>query len=465
MRLSSIRLQNYSSFADKRFGFEPRFNLIVGDNGKGKTAILNGVAIGVGSLFLGFPNPAKARSIAGDEVRRKFYVHGQTVTAEPQFPCVVESNGEFADKKGTWARELTSIDGRTTRQETNWLRELAEKQHKGVQAGKKNLLPVVSYYGTGRLWVQLAKTKVRTLSPGTRFQGYLDCLNPASNEKRLVEWFKTNELAALQQDTKLDVLEACRRAICDCVPEGEHVYFDVGLDQLVLDLNGERVPFAYLSDGYRNMLAMTADIAVRCATLNPHLRADAARKTPGVVLIDEIDLHLHPKWQRRVVGDLMMTFPRIQFIATTHSPFVIQSLALDKGVALVNLDNQGDRVGHDMSVEEIAEWLQGVPQVQRSQRYLDMMEFAERYFTILRDNSLSNEEKQKARDKLEELVMPYSDNPAYHAFLKMQELAAQTQVGNTDSKSVGREHRSSDLSDYERTQGEPKDFATERGLP
>jgi predicted ATP-binding protein involved in virulence len=320
---------------------------------------------------------------ADDRVRRKFYLHGQTVTAEPQTPCVIECQGVFDEEQGSWARELTSIEGRTTRQEANWLRQLAERKHHAVQAGMDCPLPVIAYYGTGRLWVQLSKTKVRTLSPGTRFQGYLDCLNPASNEQMLVEWFKTNELAAIQQRAKIDVLEACRQAICDCVPEAQHVAFDVGLDQLVIALNGERVPFHYLSDGYRNMLAIAADIAVRCATLNPHLRNDAARLTAGLVLIDEIDLHLHPNWQRRVVADLMRAFPKIQFIATTHSPFVIQSLPATEGVRLVNLDDAKRLDFHDKSVEDIAEWVQGVPLPQRSQRFLDMMEHAENPETLV----------------------------------------------------------------------------------
>ncbi len=81
--------------------------------------------------------------------------------------------------------------------------------------------------------------------------------------------------------------------------------------------------FSNLSDGQRIMLTLVGDLARRAATLNPHLGIAAARETPGVVLIDELDLHLHPKWQRRIVKDLKLTFPSLQFIATTHSPQLI----------------------------------------------------------------------------------------------------------------------------------------------
>ena len=88
---------------------------------------------------------------------------------------------------------------------------------------------------------------------------------------------------------------------------------------------GERLPFSFLSDGYRNMVALVADVAWRAAVLNPHLGKDAAARSEGVVLIDEIDLHLHPRWQRRVLGNLRRTFPGLQFVTTTHSPQVIAS--------------------------------------------------------------------------------------------------------------------------------------------
>ena len=255
--------------------------------------------------------------------------------------------------------------------------------------------------------------------------GYLDCLNPASDAKRLIEWFKTQEMAAIQRGIKLKTLEACRQAIIACVPGAEKVYFDVGEDQLKLDINGESLPFDYLSDGYRNALAMVADIAVRAATLNPSLEADAVLKTPGVVLIDEIDLHLHPKWQRQVVDDLISAFPCIQFIATTHSPFVIQSLPNRPHVRLLNLDDEEADEYVNMSVEDITENVQGVDIPQRSQRYREMMEAAEKYYSVLRDaNGATPERVEELKQRLDKLSLPFSDDPAYQAFLRSQRIAA-----------------------------------------
>jgi predicted ATP-binding protein involved in virulence len=87
-----------------------------------------------------------------------------------------------------------------------------------------------------------------------------------------------------------------------------------------------RLPLSALSDGVRNTTAIVADIARRCAALNPHLRERAARDTPGVLLIDEVDMHLHPRWQQLIIELLHEAFPRLQIIATTHSPHVLSTV-------------------------------------------------------------------------------------------------------------------------------------------
>jgi predicted ATP-binding protein involved in virulence len=242
----------------------------------------------------------------------------------------------------------------------------------------------------------------------------------------MLSWFKTQELAALQQGKTISTLEACRAAILTCIPDAIKVWFDVQQDALLLETNGGIQSFSNLSDGFRNMVAMVADIAVRCATLNPHLAADAALQTPGIVLIDEIDLHLHPRWQRRVVGDLLKAFPKIQFVATTHSPFIIQSLPPIDGVRLINLDaTDQDQSFANQSLEDIAESVQDVEMPQRSHRWLSMLKAAEEYYAVLRDaKGKTPDEVARLKHKLDELTLPFSDDPAYQALLKSERIAA-----------------------------------------
>ena len=103
--------------------------------------------------------------------------------------------------------------------------------------------------------------------------------------------------------------------------------WDGELNALVADheQNG-RLPLSSLSDGVRNMLALIADVARRCASLNPQLSDNAARETPGVLLIDEVDMHLHPRWQQLVLELVCKAFPALQIIATTHSPHVLSTV-------------------------------------------------------------------------------------------------------------------------------------------
>lgn len=88
----------------------------------------------------------------------------------------------------------------------------------------------------------------------------------------------------------------------------------------------KRSPMDNLSDGYKNTLSMIADIAYRMSILNPQLLDCVLSDTPGVVLIDEVDLHLHPVWQQRILRDLQSVFPSVQFIVSTHAPSVISSV-------------------------------------------------------------------------------------------------------------------------------------------
>ena len=93
----------------------------------------------------------------------------------------------------------------------------------------------------------------------------------------------------------------------------------------------------HLSDGYKNTLSMIADIAYRMAVLNPWLLEKVLKETLGIVLIDEIDLHLHTKWQQRIITDLRSIFPKVQFIVSTHAPIVISSVKKDNLLILQDL--------------------------------------------------------------------------------------------------------------------------------
>ena len=152
--------------------------------------------------------------------------------------------------------------------------------------------------------------------------------------------------------------------------EKAEIYFSAAHNELIVNIgDGQELPIRMLSDGYRNTLGMIGDIAYRMAELNPHLTTDSS----GIVLIDELDLHLHPKWQRHIVNDLKTIFPNCQFIVTTHSPFIIQSLESGE---LLKLDETPEIEYDDFTkkgIEDIAEEFQDVEMPQRSVKFQEML--------------------------------------------------------------------------------------------
>jgi predicted ATP-binding protein involved in virulence len=253
----------------------------------------------------------------------------------------------------TWERSIHKKGGRTTTKQAKSLIQYATHCQQQVRQGKAIILPLISYYSTGRLWLQKKEKSVDVLSPGSRLLGFVDCLEPASGEKMLMRWLKTMEMAAIQRQVQMSVLEGVRTAIKNCLEGCQSVYYDIQQDGLVATLADKHShPAHSLSDGQlsrrkfwrwvcqnfrrETILAMSADIAYRAAVLNPHLGEKARLETPGIVLIDEIDLHLHPNWQQQIIKSLRTTFPLIQFIATTHSPSIVQSLQPGE---LINLND------------------------------------------------------------------------------------------------------------------------------
>ncbi len=436
-QITELALTNFKCFEEQSFHFPGQFTVLVGDNGAGKTAILEALNVGVGAFFQGIDGH-KVPPIDSDYARIVQHEMGQALTLESQYPVSVRCTGVWQGRKVEWTR-VHDGEGEIhpfqfplqfptyfpkQRTETPTLASIAQNLQKQVRQGAPVTLPVIAYYSTGRLWRSVGKGSLDDIEePGSRFKGYDNCLNPASHTDTMKRWFKTQELIALQEQETNTALEAVKNAITNCIQDLEHVFYNIRQGDLLATFTDERtLPFGLLSEGFRNMLAMVVDIAQRAAILNPQLEADVAEKTPGIVLIDEIDLHLHPRWQRRVVEDLRRAFPRIQFIATTHSPFIIQSLRPGELIDL-NQDPTGEYV--NKSIEDITEDVMGIPIPQRSERYNQMFAAAQEYYRVLEQAEGANpEEINRLKQKLDELVEPFSDNVAYHAFLQMERLAA-----------------------------------------
>jgi len=422
MKINTLKLTNFRCFRERKFSFSDRFNLLIGDNGIGKTALLDALGIASGCLFIGFDG-VKSPHIDNEDASRVSHLFGDAVSIEPVSPVSVEAEGVAAGERIRWKKTLGS-QMRTEAEEPVRLTDIFSKLRYSVQQGEEVVLPIIAYYGTGRLWLQKKEDDIEPAPPGSRLEGYRDCLDPRSDERMLTRWLKSREYESVQRGKPSILYEAVKTAVADCIAEYKRIFFDIRYDTLMTESeSGHYLPAYMFSDGYRNMLAMAADIAYRMALLNPHLGPEVTRRTPGIVLIDEIDLHLHPRWQRRVAEDLKRTFPRVQMIATTHSPFVIQSLRPGE---LINLSSETSSEYADESIEDIAEEIMDVEMPQKSRRYIEMVKVAEDYYKLLGEGRESDNDKslKKIKARLDELTMPFSDDPAFMAFLRLKRTEA-----------------------------------------
>lgn len=436
MRISKLELHNFRKYKEAALHFNARFNVLIGNNGKGKTTVLDALAILLNTYFQGSKLTTGGGTIRGADARAVFVDVNGEVFREVLPDVWIEAVAEMEDTPITWRRDIGDRGGKAK----EFVKKGQEKRSELSNDSSSDVdLPLLLYYGAGRLWDK--HDDVVSDSPSSRLSAYRYCLDPKSDHKAFEKWFKRMTLAKLQKGTDSDALKVVATAVTSCIPGAQDFYYDAAYDQLMIKLEHEGLmQFDDLSDGYRNMVGIVADIAHRASRLNPHLKDEAATKTKGIVLIDEIDLHLHPKWQRRVVSDLKSAFKELQFIVSSHSPFILQSLAqgevIDLGRELSPSEDklvpdgvaapQAEALYANRSLEDITEEVMKIPVPQRGERYQKMYDTAIEYYRLLEEANGDPGDKRLAeiQTKLDQLTSPFSGNVAYHAFLEMKRLGS-----------------------------------------
>ena len=328
MRIDRLKLTNYRGFAEREFPLHPRFNLFVGENATGKTSILDALTIAMDSWFLGMKAGERSGSIIAREVRFKTYFYEDSARFEPQYPSMVQAFGLVMGENVSWTRDLAHLGGRTSTAGAKELTWISSEAYGKVRDGVNVDLPLICSYGAERLWYETRHRDRKgdhfAKSRPSRLDGYRDCTAFEIQETELLKWIQAEILLSQQKSGDTNALAVMKEALVNCVDDAQTVQFDPHLDDLIVGMaqHGPQL-FHNLSAGQRIMVIMIGDMARRAVTLNPHMGRDVLKRIAGIVTIDELDLHIHPKWQRRVIHDLKRTFPNIQFVATTHSPQLI----------------------------------------------------------------------------------------------------------------------------------------------
>ena len=329
MKLSKVTVQNYRCFTQEEILLDEQVTVIIGINSAGKTTLLDAIAITLNNYLSQFPIKTPTLMKQSD-VRKSFSENGSQINAESNFPLIIQAEGTVFEQPVIWKSQLNGEKTRPTVKDLATLKKIVTD--KVNQKNEK--MPLVAYYGTGRLHLKSAMKK--TLQVSGRFNYYANALQSSIDMTYMNNWFEKLTYMQLQKGTPIPELQVVLRAVAkmyelsDSQIEAFNVYFDVKQSQLMIEIhrqgNVQQLPLQQMSDGVKTTLMMVADIAYRMASLNGFLFEKVLEETSGVIIIDEIDLHLHPQWQKRILNDLQHIFPKIQWIVTTHAPSILTNI-------------------------------------------------------------------------------------------------------------------------------------------
>lgn len=336
MKINKIYIENFKKFEKLSVDeFDSQFNIVIGNNGFGKTSLLEAMCIGLGGYVACF-NDQKTNHFTNYDIRRS--VEGLGDASSNYLYHTPVSVTLDVDVKNTnvvyTRRKVSEKSTRTTIEEPiRKLNPIVE----GMIQDDFSILPVLIYQGVSRMDSQKKRLKKHEFDKRvyTRSTGYFDCFSATLNVEIIRNWIEKMEMISWCEGKEIGEYESLKLAVSTfmnnlCGHQDGHIVFDRKMNEIVYVHDLESLPLDAYSAGYKSLLWSVLDIAFRMSILNPNLKKDAYLKTPGIVMIDELDLHLHPKWQWVVIDALKQTFPKVQFIVTTHSPILISSSKNDK---------------------------------------------------------------------------------------------------------------------------------------
>ena len=320
-RFREIRLDNYRCFDELRLPLEEDTTVLFAENGGGKTALLTALAMGLAVVQPGAPGTLKLDARRDPRMRTL----DEKGRPEPVGACKVAWTADVGESESvTWSAAVQPASGRAR----NRPQALFDALERVRTPGER--WPLFAWYGVDRLG-RLRGRRRRVERTVDRWEAYASALDPNLDEAPLLQWLQdetVGDMVRRQHDEPgrffhAAVMETAVRA----TPDVEHAWYDPAAQGPVVRFeSGHAAPWSELSDGYHVFIALVADVARRAVMLNEFDGPEAPKHVEGVVLIDELDLHLHPRWQRTALPSLRDAFPRLQFIITTHSPQVLSSV-------------------------------------------------------------------------------------------------------------------------------------------
>ncbi|MFM2027931.1 MAG: hypothetical protein RLZZ339_2648 [Cyanobacteriota bacterium] len=326
MKIKSIKLINYRGAVSLNIDFHRQLNVFIGVNGAGKSTILDSLAIMLSWLV----NRLKNTNASGRQMSETEINNGQG-TAIIEITGVTEDSQEI-----TWkiVKTRTGYIHAGERNNFSQLNEYTQQIQRQITEHQGQInLPLFVYYSVNRAVLDIP-LKIKTKHQFDSLSAYENALTSGSDFRTFFEWFREREdLENENRKYQYDLikpegfcfpdpqLEAVRETIERFLPDFSNLSVRRNPLRMEVTKKNEIVTVNQLSDGEKCLIAMLGDLARRMAIANPQ-NPDPLTGN-GVIIIDEIDLHLHPQWQRFVVPKLLEVFPNCQFFISTHSPNII----------------------------------------------------------------------------------------------------------------------------------------------
>lgn len=439
MRIRKIEMLNFKGFEKKEVEFNGQLTVAIGNNTAGKTTLLNAIQVGLGAYLQSLKSlrggkgfrrnfVVADRFLRYDEEKKDYFPNEELprISIDALIYRTVKSGPDgvtLEPQNINWYREFTKSGSTTHNQEcTGELIDIVnEIEKKREKNGDNAVLPILLSFGTNRIDAQFRQSRKVVERQQRIEKAYRAALESDQVDfAGALDWLRRYEKSIKDGKEFEGTKEAFYLALETAIPTLSEIDMDNDEIEAIVSIPGktpERHHYSYMSDGLKAMINIVSEIAYRCIQLNGFLGYNSVRYTPGVVLIDEVDLYLHPIWQKTVLRDLMSAFPNIQFIVTTHSPFIVQSL---KQGELISFDDDSYTEGapDKEGLEDIASGRMGLANEIRSKRYNEMVEIATQYFKELDEGNSSKAAELKER--LTEIEAEFSDEPAYVALIKTE---------------------------------------------
>jgi predicted ATP-binding protein involved in virulence len=421
-----LHIQNFRGIRTASIPLDPRVTVFFGSNAAGKTSVLHALTIGLGAIIARVPNTVGRGFANSGDIRRPWLTR-QEVGEEAEVECPFARVAIVAGDGLRW--DVTKHRSQPDRSRVpkswglaalhSWLDPRILEAQDTPPGKPTSPIPLVAAYGTERAVVEVPLRERDFNRNVDRFKALDQALQATTHFKSVFEWFRVmedEERRGMEQhrdfDYRLPALQWVRRAVAAAGLRCSNPRVETQPIRMIVDFEhetGEKqwLDISSLSDGYRTHFALVVDLARRMVQLNPSDDLDdpvRGTNTASVVVIDEVDLHLDPAWQGRVVQGLLAAFPNTQFVLTTHSEQVVASIEASQvrrlrwGHGEVFVEDVPFAQG--ATGERILVDLMGAPQ-RVPGRVTDELE---RYMRLVREGKGREEEASELRQELEDAL-------------------------------------------------------------